>query len=82
MPDDKLYALRHLETGMYLSAMRGGRDYVICFTNGDSALAFREQLGTVEYNEVVPITAGSLPGGRMWLNGKFVESKPEIAPQI
>lgn len=70
-----VFALRHLENGMYISAHRNGLDYVICFTDRDSAVSFRGELGATEHCEIVPTPINSFCDGRMWLDGAFVEAK-------
>lgn len=78
MPETSVYTLRHLETGQYLSALRNGRNYIICFTDGDSAFAFQTALGTVEHNEIVTLPITAIPDGRMWLDGEFVETTQPV----
>ena len=59
-PNAPLFALRHLNTGEYIAALFEGRDWLICFTNGDDAYDMRVALGQIEHADVVSIPAGHL----------------------
>lgn len=63
---------------MYLSALHNGLDYVICFTDRDSAVDFRSELGAIEFCEIVQSPIKRFGYGRMWLDGKFVDTEQSV----
>lgn len=71
----KVFALRHLENGMYISAHRNGLDYVMCFSDHAAAVDFRNELNATEHCEIVPSPISTSGDGRMWLDGTFVDDK-------
>jgi CRP-like cAMP-binding protein len=68
----RVYALRHLETGEYICLRQDAREYLACFTDGDSAIQFREELGLVEHVDIAPMRIGEAPFDNFWLNGEMI----------
>ena len=68
----KVYILRHLETNEFICLRQDTKEYVACFTDGDSAQQFREELGLVEYVDVAAMRIGDTPFDNFWLDGDMI----------
>ena len=75
----RIYALQHIETGEFICLLQQGDDYLACFSDGDSALAFREELKLQEHVDLYTGTLGSSPFTHFWLDGENVDVAPLIA---
>jgi|GEM_PF-783607 hypothetical protein len=68
----KIYTLRHIETGEYVCLRHNTREYVACFTMGDTALGFRDELGLLEHVDVSGMRLGDVPFDYYWLDGEML----------
>jgi hypothetical protein len=68
----RVYSLRHLETGEYICLRQDGREYLACFTDGDSAMQFRAELRLVEHVDITPMRIGEAPFDHFWLDGEMI----------
>lgn len=66
----QVYALKHIETGEYICLRQGGRQYLACFTDGDTVLQFRTELGLVDYLDAVRMRLSEAPFDNFWLDGE------------
>lgn len=67
-----IYALRHLETGEFICLRHEGNEYLACFTDGDSAFQFREELGLLEHVDIASMPLGKAPFDHFWLDGDMI----------
>ena len=74
----RVFALRHLESGEFICLLQEGTDYLACFTDGDSALEFRTALGLQEHVDLHAMTLGRSPFQHFWLDGENVHLQPEV----
>ena len=72
----RLYALQHLETGEYICLRHEGNEYLACFTDGDTAIQFREELGLLEHVDITTLRAGTAPFDHFWLDGEMIARTP------
>lgn len=77
MANRYVFVLRHLESQQYICAMHEGEDYVIGFSNGDTAFQFRAELGQQEYAEICSVLVKDFPTRKFWFDSQFVELDPE-----
>lgn len=66
----RIFALRHLDSGEFICLLQDGEDYLASFSDGDSALEFRAALGLQEHVDLVSTTAGQSPFRCFWLDGE------------
>ncbi len=67
-----VHALRHIETGEYICLRHDAREYVACFSDGDTALQFREELGLIEYVDISAQRLCDAPFDNFWLDGDMI----------
>jgi hypothetical protein len=67
-----VHVLRHLETGEFVCLRQDGQEYLAAFTDGDSALQFRAELGMVEFVDVVSLRLSEAPFSQFWLDGQLI----------
>jgi hypothetical protein len=67
-----VHTLRHLEKPEYICLRQEGREYLACFSDGDSAFQFREELGLVEYVDIHPLRLADAPFDHFWLDGEMI----------
>ncbi len=65
----RIYALQHLETGEFICLLQNGVDYLACFTDGDTALQFRAELGLQEHVQMYAARMEDCPFRHFWLDG-------------
>jgi hypothetical protein len=68
----RVYALRHIETSEYICLRQDNREYMACFTDGDGATQFREELGLVEFVDVSQVRLEDAPFNYFWLDGEML----------
>jgi len=68
----RIYTLRHIETGEYICLRQDKTEYVACFTDGDTAGQFQEELGLIEYVDITPMRLGETPFDHYWLDGEMI----------
>ena len=74
-----IYALRHIESGEFICLLQDGHDYLACFSDGDTALQFRAELGLQEHVDLFATTLDHSPFRHFWLDGESVEVGQEVA---
>ena len=67
-----VYALQHIETAEYVCLRQNGREYLACFTDGDSAYQFRGELDLLEYVDISGLRLGDAPFDYFWLDGEMI----------
>lgn len=67
-----VHVLRHIETGEYICLRQNGHEYVACFSTGDNALQFRDELHLLEYVDMVGARLANLPFDYFWLDGEMI----------
>jgi hypothetical protein len=77
--DQRVYALRHIENGEFICMLQEGEDYLACFSDGDTALQFRAELGLQEHVDLYGTTLGRSPFRHFWLDGENIEIGQEMA---
>lgn len=73
-----VFALKHIETGEYICLLEEGNDYLACFSDGDTALEFRAELGLQEHVDIVACNLVDSPFTHLWHDGEMM-SLPEFA---
>ena len=73
----RIFALRHIETGEYICLRHEGNEYLACFTDGDTAFQFREELGLLEHVDIALMPFGEAPFDHFWPDGEMV-SQPAV----
>jgi hypothetical protein len=68
----RVYALRHIETGEYICLRQEGHEYLACFSDGDTSLQFRDELGLLEHVDMVLMPIGEAPFDYFWLDGEMI----------
>ena len=68
----KVHVLRHIETSEYICLRHEGSEYMACFTDGDTAYQFREELGLLEHVDIVSLRIGDAPFDHFWLDGEMI----------
>ncbi len=68
----QVHALQHIETGEYICLRQNNREYMACFSDGDSAYQFRDELGLIEYVDVACVRLGDAPFDNFWLDGEMI----------
>lgn len=69
--NQRVYTLRHIETGEFICLRQDGKEHLACFSDGDSALQFRAELGLLEHVDISSERLGDTPFDRFWLNGQM-----------
>jgi hypothetical protein len=69
----RVYNLRHIETGEFICLRQDGHEYMACFTDGDSAFQFREELGLLEHVDIASMHLAEAPFDHFWLDGKMAK---------
>lgn len=67
-----VHTLRHIETGEFICLRQNGREYMACFSDGDTAIQFREELGLLEHVDVATIRLRDAPFENFWLDGEMI----------
>ncbi len=68
----RVHTLKHIETGEYICLRQEGREYLACFTDGDTAYQFREELGLLEHVDIAAMRVGEAPFDYYWLDGEMI----------
>jgi hypothetical protein len=68
----RVYTLRHLETGEFICLRQDGREHMACFSDGDTAIQFREELGLLEHVDIAAMRIGDAPFDHFWLDGEMI----------
>ena len=68
----RVHTLQHIETGEYICLRHGGREYLACFTDGDTASEFRDELGLTEHVDIAGLRIGDAPFDFFWLDGEMI----------
>ncbi len=68
--NQRVFTLRHIETGEYICLRQNGAEHLACFSDGDSALQFRLDLGLLEHVDISTARLCDTPFDKFWLNGK------------
>jgi hypothetical protein len=61
-----------METSEFICLLQDGIDYLVCFSDGDTALEFRAELGLQEHIDIAVTTMENNPFTHFWLDGKNV----------
>ena len=67
--EQRVFSLQHLETGEFICLLQEGVDYLACFSDGDTALQFREELGLQEHVDLHASPISECPFRHFWLDG-------------
>ena len=67
-----VHTLKHIETGEYICLRQNSREYLACFTDGDSAYQFRDELGLLEHVDVLAMCLADAPFQHYWLDGEMI----------
>lgn len=73
-----VFALRHIDNGEFICLLQDGEDYLACFTDGDTALQFREELGLQEHVDLYGTTLARSPFQHFWLDGESLHVRHEV----
>ncbi len=73
-----IYALQHIDSGEFICLLQEGHDYLACFSDGDSALQFRGELGLQEHVDLFATTLGHSPFHHFWLDGENLVLRHEV----
>lgn len=68
----RVHALKHIETGEYICLRHEGNEYMACFSDGDTAFQFREELGLLEHVDLTGMRLGEAPFDYFWLDGEMI----------
>jgi hypothetical protein len=68
----RVHTLRHIETGEYICLRQDGKEYMACFSDGDTAMQFRDELGLLEHVDVASMRIGEAPFDHFWLDGEMI----------
>ncbi|MBC8103035.1 MAG: hypothetical protein H7Z41_10660 [Cytophagales bacterium] len=68
----RIFTLRHIETGEYICLRQDRTEYVACFSDGDSAGQFREEMGLIEHVDLAPMPLSETPFDHYWLDGEML----------
>ncbi len=74
----RIYALRHLDSNEFICLLQEGTDYLACFSDGDTALEFRASLGLQEHVDLFGTTLDQSPFQHFWLDGENVVLRQEV----
>ncbi len=67
--EQRVFSLQHIETGEFICLLQDGVDYLACFSDGDTALQFREELGLQEHVDLYASALNECPFRHFWLDG-------------
>lgn len=67
----RVFTLRHIESGEYICLRQNGMEHLACFSDGDSALQFRLDLGLLEHVDISAARLCDTPFDKFWLNGEM-----------
>jgi len=67
-----VHALKHIETGEYICLRHDGREFMACFSDGDTAMQFRAELGLIEHVDIAAMRLGDAPFDNFWLNSEMI----------
>ncbi len=67
-----VHALKHIETGEFICLRHEEREFMACFSDGDSAMQFREELGLIEHVDIKTMRLGDAPFDHFWLNNEMI----------
>lgn len=73
-----IYALKHIESGEFICLLQEGYDYLACFSDGDTALSFRTELGLQEHVDLYCSTMDRCPFTHFWLDGTNIDLEAEV----
>ena len=68
----RIYTLRHMETGEFICIRQQQTEYLACFSDGDTAGQFREDVGLIEHVDIVPMRLSDAPFDHYWLDGEML----------
>lgn len=68
----RVYALRHIETGEYICLQQQQTEYLACFSDGDTAGQFRKDVSLIEYVDITPMRLSDAPFDHYWLDGEML----------
>ncbi len=68
----RVYTLRHIETGEYICLRQQETEYLACFSDGDTASQFREDVSLIEYVDITPMRLREAPFDHYWLDGEML----------
>jgi hypothetical protein len=68
----RVHALQHIETREFICLRQNGKEYLACFSDGDSAFQFRDELGLLEYVDIACLRLGDAPFDNFWLDGEML----------
>ena len=68
----RVHILQHIETGEYICLRQDGKEYMACFSDGDTALQFRDELGLLEHVDVAMMRLNDAPFEQYWLDGEMI----------
>lgn len=79
--DRPIYALEHIETHRLICALNDGEDYLVSFTDRESAVEMRDSLGLHEHCDVCCFPLREYPISRFWLDGEFYDLTDLLGPK-
>lgn len=68
----RVYTLRHIETGEYICLRQQKTEYLACFSDGDTAGQFRSDVGLIEHVDLNPMRLSEAPFDHYWLDGEML----------
>ena len=68
----RVYTLRHIETGEYICLRQEKTEYLACFSDGDTAGQFRTDTGLIEHVDLTPMRLSEAPFDHYWLDGEMI----------
>jgi hypothetical protein len=68
----RVFTLQHIETGEYICIRQQTTEYLACFSDGDTAGQFREDVGLIEHVDIVPMHLNDAPFDHYWLDGEML----------
>jgi hypothetical protein len=68
----RVYTLRHMETGEFICLRQQETEYVACFSDGDTASQFREDVDLIEHVDIAPMRLSDAPFDHYWLDGEML----------
>jgi len=73
-----VFALRHLDNGSFICALKDGVDYLICYSELGSAFELRAGLAQEEFCEVCSVDLRRAGMKHLWLDGCYLEIGSEF----
>ena len=71
LPDTRIYTLRHLESQEFVCLIETRTPWLACFTDMDTCLHYRAEIGLRDHCAVVSTTLERIPFTRVWLDGEL-----------